>query len=164
MNTRKHVAEMYGIDPERVNDQCARSLMDGEAGDDAGQDLPITIEVPGKPPSLNDYYSGQHWSERKRTRDQWHTTVAAIASDLDPVDEYPVAVDVTVGFGHGRQRYDTDNLIPAAKLVTDGLVACGVLKDDGPNQITHVALRAERIDHDGYLTRYTIRRDDEATH
>jgi len=157
---QQRIADAYGIDPSRVEDQCDSTRTTDDACEDTGQELPITIEVSGKPPSLNDYYSGQHWSKRKKTRDEWHTTVAAVASDLTPVEEYPVAVDVTVCFGHGNPRYDTDNLIPAAKLVTDGLVECGVLKDDGPKQITQVALRAERMDRDGYLTRYTIRRDE----
>lgn len=116
--------------------------------------LPLTIEVPGKPPSLNAFYSGMHWSKRKKTRDTWHEKTALHAPDVS-VEEYPVAVECVVLWGSGR-RYDAENLAAGSKLITDGLVEAGVLRGDGPKEIRRVSLEARLMDGDGHLTRYTI--------
>jgi len=116
--------------------------------------LPLTIEVPGKPPSLNAFYSGMHWAERKNTRDRWHEKTALHAPDVS-VEEYPVAVECVVFWGEGR-RYDAENLAAGSKLITDGLVEAGVLRGDGPKEIRRVSLEARLMDRGGHLTRYTI--------
>jgi len=116
--------------------------------------LPLTIEIPGKPPSLNAFYSGMHWSKRKKTRDTWHKKTAMHAPDV-AVDEYPVAVECVVLWGSGR-RYDAENLAAGSKLITDGLVEAGVLRGDGPKEIRRVSLEARLMDEDGHLTHYTI--------
>ena len=108
--------------------------------------LPLTIMLQGKPPSLNAWYSGQHWSERKRVRDEWHAKVARNAPDV-VVRDYPVAVECEVMFADGRAQYDTENCVTASKLITDGLVEAGVLKGDQPKHVSEVTLRSTV--HDG---------------
>jgi hypothetical protein len=110
--------------------------------DDTNQ-LPLTLVIPGKPPSLNTYYSGQHWSKRKRVRDDWHEKVALLAPDIE-VTDYPVSVTCEVRFSDGRGQYDTDNCVAAAKLITDGLEEAGVLDGDTPKHIDSVTLRSVR--------------------
>jgi hypothetical protein len=129
------------------------STQDGHEQED-GHALPLTVEIPGKPPSLNAFYSGMHWSKRKKTRDKWHEKVGLLAPDVT-IDEYPVAVSCVVYWGEGR-RYDAENLAAGSKLITDGLVEAGVLRGDGPKEIRRVTLEARRMDGDGHLTRYTI--------
>lgn len=121
-------------------------------------ELPLVIEIPGKPPSLNDFYSGMHWAQRNKTKDRWHEKVGLYAPDVQ-VETYPVAVECIVFWGEGR-RYDAENVVMASKLVTDGLIMAGVLEDDGPKQIRRVALEARRMEDDGHLTRYTITKAD----
>jgi len=116
-----------------------------EDADDAT--LPLTLTVPGKPPSLNDLYSGQHWSKRKKVRDEWHERVAMLAPDVT-VTDYPVSVECEVRFSDGRAQYDTDNCIVACKLITDGLEEAGVLAGDAPKHVQSVTLRSVRHDAD----------------
>jgi len=139
------------IDDLDVSDDCTIRNCEGETPDAV---LPLTVEVPGKPPSLNDFYAGMHWSERKKTRDTWHRKTALHAPDVQ-VETYPVAVECVVFWGQGR-RYDAENLAAGSKLITDGLVEAGVLRGDGPKDIRRVSLEARLMDGDGHLTRYTI--------
>jgi len=139
------------LDDLDLSDDCQINESVDEPNDAT---LPLTIEVPGKPPSLNAFYSGMHWSKRKKTRDTWHEKTALHAPDVS-VEEYPVAVECVVLWGSGR-RYDAENLAAGSKLITDGLVEAGVLRGDGPKEIRRVSLEARLMDGDGHLTRYTI--------
>jgi len=139
------------LDDLDLSDDCQINEPVDESSDAT---LPLTIEVPGKPPSLNAFYSGMHWSKRKKTRDTWHEKTALHAPDVS-VEEYPVAVECVVLWGSGR-RYDAENLAAGSKLITDGLVEAGVLRGDGPKDIRRVSLEARLMDGDGHLTRYTI--------
>ncbi|MCS4162760.1 hypothetical protein GGP94_003208 [Salinibacter ruber] len=139
------------LDDLDLSDDCQINESVDEPNDAT---LPLTIEVPGKPPSLNAFYSGMHWSKRKKTRDTWHEKTALHAPDVS-VKEYPVAVECVVLWGSGR-RYDAENLAAGSKLITDGLVEAGVLRGDGPKDIRRVSLEARLMDGDGHLTRYTI--------
>jgi len=139
------------LDDLDLSDDCQINESVDEPSDAT---LPLTIEVPGKPPSLNAFYSGMHWSKRKKTRDTWHEKTALHAPDVS-VEEYPVAVECVVLWGSGR-RYDAENLAAGSKLITDGLVEAGVLRGDGPKEIRRVSLEARLMDEDGHLTQYTI--------
>jgi len=139
------------LDDLDLSDDCQINESVNEPSDAT---VPLTIEVPGKPPSLNAFYSGMHWSKRKKTRDSWHEKTALHAPDV-AVEEYPVAVECIVLWGSGR-RYDAENLAAGSKLITDGLVEAGVLRGDGPKEIRRVSLEARLMDGDGHLTRYTI--------
>lgn len=115
----------------------------------------VDITIPAVPPSLNEWYASSHWSARKKAKDQWKLLVKAATRGTDAVEDYPVLVDVTVAFGPGARRYDADNCVPAAKLVTDALEAIGVLEGDSCTYISEVRMRHARTEDDGY-TRYKI--------
>jgi len=65
-------------------------------------------------------------------------------------------VRCTVAFPPGKPRYDWTNLAAAAKLVEDGLVEAGVLREDGPTEIRRGTLEATRRDEDGYRVHFVI--------
>jgi len=118
----------------------------------------LDITLPMMPPSLNEWYSGSHWSSRKRTKDAWATVVKAAVRDAAPLDAgaYPIVVDVTVAFPPGARRYDADNCVPAAKLVTDALEAADIIEADSCRYVAEVRLRHDRdAEGDGY-TRYRL--------
>jgi hypothetical protein len=81
--------------------------------------------------SLNDYYAGEHWSERKKTRDAWHLMVKAEAPIIH-IEDYPLSVECEVRFGDRRKQLDSNNTAAVCKLVTGGLRECGVLEGDSP--------------------------------
>jgi len=93
------------LDDLDLSDDCSvheASTQDGDEQEDGHAALPLTVEIPGKPPSLNAFYSGMHWSKRKKTRDKWHEKVGLLAPDVT-IDEYPVAVSCVVYWGEGRR-------------------------------------------------------------
>jgi len=84
-------------------------------------------------PSLNTY-DRMHWTKRDSLHDYWHQMVAREAKEqgLYPVQTYPVRVEVECYFGKGERRLDWDNLSPTPKLIQDGLVKAGILRNDSP--------------------------------
>jgi len=100
----------------------------------------MRIEIPGKPPTINQIYAGAHWAERKKIKDAWRWRVKAALTEnpQKPVEHYPVTVEVIVQFT-GR-RYDWENCAFAAKLVQDALIAEGILENDSPPYISRGTL------------------------
>ena len=100
------------------------------------------LYLPDVGPSNNAFYSGLHWSERKKIVDHWHLLVFVWAKKygLVPVTG-PVNMDVECYFAK-RRAFDSSNCSATAKLVEDGLVAAKILKGDGPKYVRWVRLRA----------------------
>lgn len=90
------------------------------------------LEIPLVAPSLNKWYAGIHWAQRKKVVDQWHKEVwIACKQDKVPKIKVPVDICTQTSFKTNRKS-DTSNRFTANKLIEDGLVACGILVDDGP--------------------------------
>ena len=86
-----------------------------------------TLNVPYIAPSLNSIYAGAHWSKRKRQADEAHLAVKIAAKGVAMFDN-PVMVTYQPMI-KGR-AYDISNYAYSLKLIEDGLVRAGVLKDD----------------------------------
>lgn len=105
----------------------------------------IKLSVPIVAPSLNKWYAGTHWIERKKVVDIWHTTVHLICrkDKVKPVAGYPVSI-TTKSYFKGKRKKDTSNCFTANKLAEDGLVKAGILIDDTPQYVTkHITLVPE---------------------
>lgn len=96
----------------------------------------ITIQEIG--PTLNLFYAGTHWAKRKKIKDTWRLLVrnAVRNSKIVPVAHYPIEVECCLVFGPKMKRYDWENCAPTAKLIQDGLIHEGILRGDGPKEIT----------------------------
>lgn len=84
----------------------------------------ITITLP-KPPSLNQWYSGKHWSVRKKQKESYS---GYIQRELEKIDEFTMdrfAIDVQYNC-----RYDVDNAITCVKFLADYLRTNGYVVDD----------------------------------
>lgn len=94
-------------------------------------------------PSLNNWYAGSHWAQRKKVKDRWRLLVREAVAGCEAVDEedYPVSIEVTCRFGKGRRGYDADNLGATSKLVIDGLIKAGIIEDDTRNFVESVTYR-----------------------
>lgn len=92
----------------------------------AEETRPMTLTIPGNPPSGNSYVRharGRHYKTPEALR--WYATVAALARGRSvPVKWH--AVEYTVYQGHGA-RGDVDNY---AKCLLDSLAKAGVLRND----------------------------------
>jgi len=86
----------------------------------------VTISLP-KPPSLNKWYSGKHWSVRKKQKESYS---GHIKDQLERIDSFTMdrfAIDVQYNC-----RYDVDNAITCIKFLADYLRGDGYVSDDTP--------------------------------
>lgn len=86
----------------------------------------IELSLP-KPPSLNAFYSGKHWSARKKHKDTYKAVLLEAFERYDDftADQYEINVEYNA-------RYDVDNAIMCAKFVSDYLKDYGYVVDDTP--------------------------------
>ena len=84
----------------------------------------VTLVLP-KPPSLNKWYSGKHWSVRKKQKEIY---TGYIQGQLEAIDAFSMdrfAIDVQYNC-----RYDVDNAITCVKFLADYLRGNGYVGDD----------------------------------
>jgi hypothetical protein len=86
----------------------------------------IELSLP-KPPSLNAFYSGKHWTIRKKYKDTYKAILLEAFERYDDftADQYEINVEYNA-------RYDVDNAIMCAKFVSDYLKDYGYVVDDTP--------------------------------
>lgn len=103
------------------------------------------LEVPGKPPSLNKFYAGVHWTARKKAADEWHSIFYYALKGLKGLPKKlsgPVTVNVTQ-FCKGRPR-DADNTVVACKFFLDALKMGKWIEDDDYTVIPSVTLNTRK--------------------
>lgn len=114
----------------------------------------FTIEVDGLPPSLNDYYSGVHWSKRKRMADEWHENFLIALKLIKCPRKLSTPIEVTcIQQCKGRVR-DADNAVLGAKFFQDSLKMFGYIEDDGPEYISQVVLMTEKGGRDKTIIKF----------
>ena len=112
------------------------------------------IIVP-KPPSLNKFYSGKHWTYRKRMADTYKLAVKQSLYDTLGLnverDWLRFQIDISY-----NSRYDVDNSILCSKFVADALVDMGFVKDDNTTYYKKVTIRYEpELPKETYLVKIT---------
>lgn len=102
----------------------------------SGSILVQTLIVPGEFPTLNEIIkkSKVHWSQYAVDKKIWTLTVQrhAKSKKIHPASG-PVQIDFV--WYRKNRRQDPDNIAYAKKYVLDGLVAAGILSNDGWKQI-----------------------------
>lgn len=97
-------------------------------------------------PSTNQMYAGQHWSQRKKHKDQ--ALLAVVACGRVPAVRPPVTITVEPLLGKGKRGYDVSNYSYTFKLIEDALVKRGVIPGDTPAIVREVRflspVRADR--------------------
>lgn len=95
----------------------------------------VTIEIPVKLPSLNDYIRSCRGNVYAANNEKRHIEqMIGIYVKPLPRFESPVAIDFT--WIEENRRRDLDNIAFAKKFVLDALVKCGKLKDDNRKHVT----------------------------
>ena len=118
--------------------------------------MTLTITIPGRPPTPN---SRRHWRTTHRDNKVWKE--AAYWSAIDATSEWeedPLITKGTVAIEFvvpDRRRRDLDNLISSSKVLTDGIVAAGVLADDSSDVLVSVTYSV-RYEKGVSATVYTI--------
>lgn len=109
--------------------------------------MPLRCEyfyVPYQGPSTNSIYAGKHWIKRKQDKDQARDVVARTVST--ELFQLPVALQFVPVIGRGARARDLSNYTYAIKLIEDGLVASGVLKDDTNEYVQSIRIYGPVVD------------------
>ena len=100
----------------------------------------IEISLP-KPPSLNHFYSGKHWTARSSKKNSYYSHIKKALDSIDAWTMDRFSIDVRYNC-----RYDVDNAIVCTKFLSDYLRNSGYVKDDTPKYFT-----SQRTQHDATL-------------
>lgn len=108
-----------------------------------------------KPPSLNKFYGGKHWTYRKRMADGYKmelkNTLAESVGDSVVRDWKSFKIYISY-----NSRYDVDNSVLCSKFVADALVELGFVKDDSPTYYTKLTIKHDKeLPKDTYLVKIT---------
>lgn len=101
----------------------------------------IHFTVPLKTVSLNKWYAGTHWTQRKKLAKEWHETIYWTVKELgiSKVKHYPLTIRIKCYF-KSKRLIDLSNTCTALKLVEDSLVKAGIIIDDSPKYITRAII------------------------
>ncbi len=97
----------------------------------------MKINVPGVPPSLNEFVGRENCWEYRSQKRKWTAAVqwAIKAAKDKPEKTYPFAFVTITYFFPNRNRHDADNY--AGKFLLDGLTRGGLIIDD---DLKHIAV------------------------
>lgn len=82
--------------------------------------------------SLNAYYAGKHWTQRKRDADYWHALTRANIGQNPPMFDKPVELRFV-----WDDRLDLSNHAVIAKMIEDALKG-RVIIDDSPKYVRRI--------------------------
>lgn len=113
----------------------------------------IELKIPLVAPSLNKWYSGIHWAERKKIVDLWHDTVWKLCrvDKIKPLTLFPVTIS-TQSFTKSKRKRDVSNGICANKMAEDALVEAGILPNDAPEYVSRHIIEKPVIGHSEDMT------------
>lgn len=96
-----------------------------------------TFFIPFMGPSTNKIYKGCHWAERRKHAQDGHKACYTVQSHA-----FKQAVTITFRpvVGKGDTVRDTSNYSYTAKMIEDGLVRIGLLKDDSTKWVKRIIL------------------------
>jgi len=86
----------------------------------------VEIKLP-KPPSLNQFYSGRHWTVRSKFKESYWKEIKESLNSIDSFNMQRFSIYVRYNC-----NYDVDNAIICAKFLADYLRNNGYVKDDSP--------------------------------
>lgn len=97
-----------------------------------------------KCPSWNTLYSSKHWTVRKKMADEIHQLVFySVKQQIKNIKPFEKKVKIIFEIHYkDNRRHDPDNA--AIKLILDGLVLAGLLKDDSTKEIKEISIRMKK--------------------
>ena len=104
--------------------------------------IELEVTIPEKI-SLNKIYGGVHWSKRKEWADMYHEEFLDVKGVRVGAEEYPVRI--TYNFQFVKQALDTLNCAMMAKMLEDGMVLAGILKDDSPDYVRESVIVSRKV-------------------
>ena len=104
--------------------------------------METTIEVPGELPGMNKIIadSKSHYKKYSSMKKQYTELVAWCSKGKGPFKR----IDLDITYYCKDRRRDPDNIVGGGnKFVLDGLVAAGVIKNDGWKEINSITTKCE---------------------
>lgn len=107
---------------------------------------PVTVVIPGRPPTINGERSA-HWRKHREStriiREDVKIQLLAKRKTWKPMGL--VKVDAYPFYQKGRLP-DTGACMPAVKAAIDGAVDAGLIPDDTPDIVVHMAFWSPKLD------------------
>ena len=94
--------------------------------------MKLKYTIPDIPPSNNQYIGQNKRWQYANAKKEWAQTVAIYCRPIPNCPIVSAVVTLTYHFADRRRR-DPDNY--SGKMILDGLVSCGILKDDSFDNI-----------------------------
>ena len=93
------------------------------------------LVIPGQLPTLNEIINEAkaHWNNYRVQKENSTEKVAWVAIEAGLPRLNAVKLDIT--YYRKNRRHDPDNIAAAKKFILDGLVAAGVIENDGWKQV-----------------------------
>ena len=97
------------------------------------------LVIPGELPGLNEIieYSKEHWA--KYAGEKHNRTEEIAYLTRSQIKKKYKKVDLTFTWYCRNKKRDKDNIIAGQKFILDGLVAAGVIENDGWEQIGNIS-------------------------
>lgn len=89
----------------------------------------ISFSLEYKFPTLNDWYSGNHWKIRSVIKKKSHSYISSLLNDIP---EKPEIITFTISLRYNLPRRDADNMLPVVKLFVDCLKNNNWILEDSP--------------------------------
>lgn len=114
----------------------------------------LVLEIPLlKPPSLNAYYAGGHWTKRKKAKDLYLANIKSFFSEYDPFNAKTFRIDLTY-----NSRYDCDNAIIAVKFLSDSITHLNIVKDDSKKYFQEMSIKVDlSLPNDTFIAKVTFK-------
>lgn len=114
----------------------------------------LVLEIPLlKPPSLNAYYAGGHWTKRKKAKDLYLANIKSFFQEYDPFNAKTFRIDLTY-----NSRYDCDNAIIAVKFLADSITHLNIVKDDSKKYFQEMSIKVDlSLPNDTFIAKVTFK-------
>lgn len=114
----------------------------------------LVLEIPLlKPPSLNAYYAGGHWTKRKKAKDLYLANIKSFFEDYDEFNAKTFRIDLTY-----NSRYDCDNAIIAVKFLADSITHLNIVKDDSKKYFQEMSIKVDlSLPNDTFIAKVTFK-------
>jgi hypothetical protein len=101
-------------------------------------DMTTTIELELPKISLNDWYAGKHWTERKQIKDAYKIKIGSIVKE-----KFDAPCTVTYRFEFKSRPLDCSNCMAMVKMIEDSL-----FPDDGVKIVKQITISSEKSNRD----------------
>jgi Holliday junction resolvase RusA-like endonuclease len=102
--------------------------------------MEIVLQWENRHISLNDWYSGKHWTYRKKQKDEWMKFMYAQFSPHPKIEFNKFQIEI-----YHNTRCDCDNLVTISKLTADFMKKNGYCVDDSKKFYKKLSIEVDTV-------------------